>query len=133
MLTGNDEQKCWCYKGNITKKEQTHTDKTERERAYTNIPGTLVIIIPEQMMDLSSDEGLLVVTLSAYIHPSESMFVPEEKDNRQNKRKENVSRQMASERMATDYSTMAIATASSCRGGSLTLRSPNSWLYYKLK
>lgn len=84
-------------------------------------------------MALSSDEGLLVVTLSAYIHPSASMFVPEEKDNRQNKRKENVLRQMASERMATDYRAMAIATASSCRGGSLTLQSPNSWLYYKLK
>lgn len=59
-------------------------------------------------MALSSDEGLLVVILSAYTPPSASMFIPDQKDYRQNKRKEDVMRQMASERMATDYSTMAL-------------------------
>lgn len=54
------------------------------------------------------------------------MFVPVEKTIDKIKEKKNVMRRMASERMATDYRTMAIATASSCRGGSLTLQSSNS-------
>lgn len=76
----------------------------------------MAIIIPEQMMALISDEGLLVVILSAYIPPSASMFIPEEKDNRHNKRKENVMTQMASERMATDYSTIALQQLQAAEG-----------------
>lgn len=54
------------------------------------------------------DEGLLVVTLSAYFHLSASVFVPTRE-----KRNANVKRQLASEGMATDYSTMDSVTTTS--------------------
>lgn len=53
-------------------------------------------------------EGLLVVTLSVYFHLSSSVFVPSRE-----KRNANVKRQMASEGMATDYSTVDSVTATS--------------------